>query len=490
MKTLLKYALLIVVAVVVLFLVSGTGTASEPPPFDFETGNSGIEIIIPTVAPHIFQNVSPTGGDAPLVFRYTMLITNAWFDAVAPYHPTAVGVYSDLGRRPASESATNENLNIAMLYASYRVLFSIAPDQAGRWQGMLLGVGLDPNDDSTDLTTPIGIGNAAGNAVVAARENDGMNQLGNEGGCQYNCQPYADYTGYQPQNNAYELTDPSHWQPNLVSNGNGTFTIQQFITPQLRQTDAYSYKNPNRYNAPFPKASQVQNEALYKAQADEVLAVSAALTDEQKMKAELFDNKIESLGFSILFVNFAQQLTLMEFVQLDFVTNLAAFDTSIAIWNQKYKYDAVRPYSAIEYLYGDGPVIAWGGPGQETVADLPASEWQSYLPVANHPEYPSASASFCAAHSQAARRYLGTDTLGWSIPVVQGASRVEPSVTPQTDIVLEFPTWSDFAHDCGISRLWGGVHFFASIPAGQDIGYEIGDVAYEYVQSFIDGTAN
>ena len=36
-------------------------------------------------------------------------------------------------------------------------------------------------------------------------------------------------------------------------------------------------------------------------------------------------------------------------------------------------------------------LAAWGGPYNGTVNDIPASEWTSYLPVANHPEYPSAS---------------------------------------------------------------------------------------------------
>ena len=49
----------------------------------------------------IFQFVSPSGGDATLVLRLTTLITNAWFDATAPYHPTAVGVYTRLGRQDA-----------------------------------------------------------------------------------------------------------------------------------------------------------------------------------------------------------------------------------------------------------------------------------------------------------------------------------------------------------------------------------------------------
>jgi hypothetical protein len=40
---------------------------------------------------------------------------------------------------------------------------------------MLRSVGLDPDDNQENTITPIGIGNLAGNAVVAAREHDGMN---------------------------------------------------------------------------------------------------------------------------------------------------------------------------------------------------------------------------------------------------------------------------------------------------------------------------
>ena len=43
------------------------------------------------------------------------------------------------------------------------------------------------------------------------------------------------------------------------------------------------------------------------------------------------------------------------------------------------------------------------------VHDLPASAWDSYMPVADHPEYPSLSASVCAAHAEASRSFLGED---------------------------------------------------------------------------------
>jgi hypothetical protein len=458
--------------------------------FDLDNGNAPIEVVIPAAAPRILQTVSP--GDATLVLRFTTMISGSWFDATSAYHDTADGVHADLGRRPEAER-TDRNRNIAVLHASHKVLDSLLPQYASDWDAMLTGVGLDPNDTSVALDNPVGIGNAAGYAIVAARENDGMNQLGNEGGCEYNCRPYADYTDYRPLNTAYHLWNARVWQPDIVTSGNGIFWVQQFVTPQLELTTPFSYATPT-LQAPIPWKSYavlLGGHALpdYVAQADEVLAASAGLTDYQKMASELFDNKIASLGFSAVFLAQSQGLSLQQFIELDYVVNMASFDTAITIWKEKRRYNAVRPFSAIEHLYGDDPVTAWGGPGRGTVTDILGSEWRPYLQTANHPEYPSGSASFCMAHATAATLYMGTDAFGWSIPVPAGSSIVEPGVTPATDIVLgPWATWGDFADECGISRLWAGVHFSDSIPAGQAIGEVIGTDAYTFLDAHIQGT--
>lgn len=454
--------------------------------FDIDTGNAPVEVVIPAVIPVVYQFVSPDASDATLVLRFTTVITNAWFDAIAPYHPTAVGVYSRLGRRPAGE-ATDRNRNIAILYASYHVLTSLLPDHGAQWRAMMTGAGLDPDDGRVALSTPVGVGNRAGKAVVAAREHDGMNQLGDEGGRRYNREPYADYTGYEPVNTAYALVDPSRWQPG-VAGRSGIFKVQQFVTPQLALTRPYSYETPAVFAAPPPENSDHTNTAAYAQQAAEVLAASAGLTDYRKAAAEFFNDKFRSLGFSALFLLQTRGLSLEEFVQLDFLLNVASFDTGIAIWQEKRRFDAVRPFSAIQYLYGDDLVTAWGGPGEGTVTDLPGVEWRSYLATADHPEYPSASASFCAAHAQAARRFFGTDSFGWSVPVPAGSSRIEPGITPAADLVLgPWNTWTEFEDECALSRFWGGVHFLASLPAGQGIGGPIGDLAFEFVQAHIAG---
>lgn len=467
-----------------------TGTVDPAPAFDLDSGNAPAEIVVPRVVPEILQTVSPGANDATLVLRITTLVTNGWFDAIAPYHPTAVGVYSDLGRLPASESATNRNQNIAIVYASYRVLNSVLPEQGGQWRAMVEAAGLDPDDESTDPTTPVGLGNAAGAAVVAAREHDGMNQLGDEGGRAYHRQPYADYTGYEPVNTPDELIDPTRWQPLVVSDRLGIYRAQRFVTPQMALTTPYSYGDPARFRVPPPRRSQLRGPTgrrAYARQADRVLGASANLSDHRKMAAELFDDKLRGLGFSALFAAQSQKLSLAELVQLDFVTNLASFDAAIAVWHAKRRFDAVRPVTAIGYLYGSRPVTAWGGPGQGTVDDLPADQWRSYLNTADHPEYPSASTALCFAHARAARSFLGSDSLGWSVPIPRGSSSVEPGATPAQDLTLHWDTWTDFARECGISRLWGGVHFRAAITHGSRLGQQVGVLASRFLQRQLRG---
>ena len=102
------------------------GPKQVPPPansFDLDAGNAPAELIIPAVIPVIYRRMSPKGNDATLVLRVTTMLTNTSFDAIAPYHPTAVGVCSLHGRRPRSEAA-DRSCNLAILQASVPVLES------------------------------------------------------------------------------------------------------------------------------------------------------------------------------------------------------------------------------------------------------------------------------------------------------------------------------------------------------------------------------
>jgi hypothetical protein len=456
-------------------------------PFDFDNGNSAAEVIIPTIAPLLLDIV--TDADASILLHVITTATAAWFDAVAPYTPKTIGFYSRIPRRPASESATNRNMNIAILYANYRTLIVTMPRHTTQLRAMMTGLGLDPDNNSTNLTTAVGIGNVAGNSVIAERIHDGMNLLGDAGSKKYHRRPYEDTTGYEPVNTALTLKDPSRYQPDIVTANNGIFRIQQGVTPQYGKAEPFVVTNVNQLvSFPPPRNSDWRERpAAYRAQAQEVLAASAALTDEKKMEAELFNMKIISLGGVTGFAAASHGLSLADFIAYDHMVLAAAFDAGIATWKGKYRYDAVRPFSAIHFLYANKKVTSWGGVGKGRVTDMPGEDWRSYLQTADHPEYPSGSSCFCAAHAEASRRYFGNDTLGWNVPRPKGSSVIEPGITPATDIVLSYPTWTEFETRCGFSRLHAGVHFRSAIEEAREGCSVVGAKAHEIVMKHVRG---
>lgn len=472
------------------------------PPFDMTNGNAIFGVIIPNLGTWIHQEVSPHFADPSLSFRYVTLILNAGYDATAPYHETAVGVYSRVDNRPASESADSYNINVASIYSGYRMGMAFDPDREPQWRAMLINNGLDPDDDSGldldcsqthQLDSPIAIGNLASKCVLEARYADGFNHFGDE----TPGQPFRDTTGYEPVNSANELVDPSRWQPLIKQLREGTYVSQQFTTPQWAVTEPYSDINPRDFRAPPPFASDHAFIDDYKAQADEVLAAVAGLTDEQKMLVEYFDNKARE---TLFFPAVEALPNTMDFWQLDFMLHIAQFDAGIVGWQEKARYDAVRPVTAIHYLYGD-EVVQTFGIGGDGPRSIPGSEWQSYASTGDHPEYPSATACFCAAQAQAWRNYLGGDEIpdvtlpngqvvdGFIGVLPAGSSIHEPGVTPANDVIVTYDTWTEYEQDCAESRIWAGLHFRAAVEESLNTCSDIGNAAWDYFSTLLDGTA-
>ncbi len=435
------------------------------------------DVVLPRLYAVLAADVSPTLGDATLINRFRFIVSVAMMDAAAPYHPTAVGMYTRAPRRPEAEW-TEANINKAMLHGAYHALMGLLPERALVWREMLADYGLNPDDLSVDLSTAVGIGNAAGIGANLDRLNDGINQAGD----------YLDTTGYAPVNTAFELRDPSRWQPGLRLAGTGVYVVQHFVTPQLANMEPMAPFNPREFRVEPPVASDPENWEAYKAQVDQVLETSAELTDEQKLKAEFFENKVASLGLSYLKVADDLGLSPADIVRGYFLKVSAWMDASIVTWQEKTRYDAVRPNSAIAYVYGDDLVTAWAGPGRGR-GEMPADEWQAYLPENDHSDYPSGTTCGCYAHAQSLRRLTGTDELNWSTSYPAGSSRIEPGITPARDMTLTFDTWTDFTNDCGQSRNWAGVHFEAAYQASAAYCSVFGDMAYEYFSTLMDGTA-
>jgi len=431
------------------------------------------------------SGLSETTGDVTVVIRFATMLNLARFDANAPFTATALGITTQIPRKSPREW-TLRNKNVACIYASYRVMLGVIPQETERIRQMMEDLGLNPDDDREDYNTAVGIGNICGNNVVRDRLDDGVNQLGDEIGRTYNRQPYMDYTDYEPVNTAYKLKDPSRWQPAIVTEGDGKFFVQQFVTPHNGLVRPYTFKDVNQFEVgPHGRLLNSQYDlATYKESTDEVIKESARLNDERKLKSEFYEDKARSILGSIFFTVKRRNFGIDEFNTMELMSNMAIFDTMIIVWKEKRRWDAVRPFSAIRYLYGDQPLTAWGGPYNGTVHDIPANEWTSYLPVANHPEYPSASTGACVAHAETMKLFLGDDDLSWDVGFEAGSSRIEPGALPYRNVSYRIQTFSDFAFECGESRMWAGVHFQDAIDSIKPIARKIGQMAAKLVLKY------
>ena len=460
--------------------------------FDLVNGNAMHGIVIPRLGPWASTEVSPALNDASVVFRYTVQMYSAAFDAVAPYDETAVGIYSRIAPRPASESDDNLLPNTAVMHAIYRLMLDFAPHRTDEWRTMLTDHGLDPDDDSgldwdcdsrdrADATAA-SIGNLAARCTLEARRHDGFNQFGDVNGVDW-----LDTTGYVPVNPPHELRDPSRWQPLVVPLTDGVFRAQQFVTPQWANVEPFSGFDPRDFRVEPPAGSDHTHADAYRAQALEVLEESANLDDFKKTIVMFFDNKLR--GSQIL-PDIKHIIDAVDFIQVSFLVEMASHDVGVVVWQEKQRLDAVRPVTAIRHLFGDEAVSAWGGPGQGTV-DMPASAWRSFANTADHPEYPSATTAFCGAYAQSLRRYadVADATGGYAGVRPAGSNPIEPGITPAEEIALSFETWSEYEEMCAASRVWGGVHFWPAVEVSVPLGNEIGDLAYDYWATLMNGTA-
>jgi hypothetical protein len=233
----------------------------------------------------------------------------------------------------------------------------------------------------------------------------------------------------------------------------------------------------------------------YVAQAQQLLAYSANLTDTQKVIAEYWKDGPRSElppGHWCLiaqFVSARDQHGLDDDVLLFFIVSNAVLDAGIAAWDAKRFYNSVRPVTAIHYLYKGQPVTAWGGPCVGTRVILGES-WQPYQPATivtpPFPEYVSGHSTFSAAAAEVLKRFTGSDAYGGSTTFVASSSSVEPC-TPASDGTLSWATFSEAADQAGLSRRYGGIHFPEGDLAGRVMGRLVGTQVWDKAQYYIRG---
>ena len=438
----------------------------------------------------ILSSIRNTHLAPPQTARALAIVHTCIYDGWAAYDKVAVGTrFGGTLRRPENEH-TVENKEKAVSFAAYRALIDLVPTQKSLLDNFMKDLGYDPQDNSIDITTPAGIGNKVANAVIEFRHADGSNQLGDS-----HPGAYSDYTNYMPVNPPDKLIDPNKWQPLPINPGftwrhfqttaSDEIEVQKFLTPHWGMIIPFALMSGDELRPP-PPAMYPSKE--YTKQAQALIRFSARLDDRKKVIAEYwFDgpNSETPPGHWCLLaqsVSKKQNHTLDEDVKMYFALTNALFDASIAVWESKRFYDSVRPITAIHFLFKDKKIKAYGGPEKGTRI-INGENWGPYLVTPPHTEHVSGHSTFSAASAEILKLFTGSDDFGESYTAKPGSLKFEPG-RPQKEITLHWNTFTEAALEAGLSRRYGGIHFFNADNQGQILGRKIATLVWNKAQEY------
>jgi hypothetical protein len=388
----------------------------------------------------------PAGGAGHALQVHLAMTQGAVYDAVNAIEPRHHRPY--LLQRRFAATASKE---AAAATAAYRVLSNIVatvperipfPNRASLLQALeaAYATSLAAIPDTPFKTQGIAAGNAAAEAMIAAREDDGR----------FGPSPWVPNPA------------PGHWQPLL--NPDGTPILDP--TPWVANVRPFLLRSSSQFRTEGP---QELTSAAYAAEFNEVKALgslnSTARTPEQMHIALFWQNAggatplwnavarslVESGSFGVDIVDSARLFTMM---------NLSGADAGINCWNDKYYWDFWRPWNAIRRADEDS-----------NAATEPDPDWTALI-TAPYPDHPSGHLCFDGAHLRVLQMFFGSDEIGFDVT----SSRFpgEPR---------HFDRFSEPLKEIVEARIWAGLHFRTADVQAEQLGRNVANyMAENYFQ--------
>jgi hypothetical protein len=391
----------------------------------------------------------PAGGAGNAIQIHLAMTQGAVYDAVNATEPRHHRPY--LLKRRFAATASKE---AAVAAAAYRVLSNIVatvperipfPNRASLLQSLAeqYATSLAAIPETPFKTQGIAAGNAAAEAMIAARENDGR----------FGPSPWVPNPA------------PGHWQPLL--NPDGTQMLDP--APWVANVRPFLIESSSQFRTDGPQAL---NSAAYAAEFNEVKALGGdgvvtptARTPEQTHIALFW----QSAGGATLLWNGVERslvdsgilgADIVDSARLFAMTNLTGADAGINCWNDKYYWDFWRPWNAIRRAAED-----------DNPATEPDPTWTALL-TAPYPDHPSGHLCFDGAHLRVLQVFFGTNEIGFD--VTSSSFPGEPR---------HFDRFSEPLGEIIEARIWAGLHFRTADVQAQILGRNIADyMANNYFQ--------
>ncbi|GEP04298.1 vanadium-dependent haloperoxidase [Methylobacterium oxalidis] len=366
--------------------------------------------------------------DAPYVSRALAMQSIAMFDVLQ-------AIADRPGFLVSLDAPAGISADAAVSAAAHEILVELFPDYR-RALDRAYEARLDEIRDGRAEDQGIAFGTKVAEAVIAARADDGSEELAHLGLV----------AGHEP--GEYRPTPPDY-----------TLAIQ----PDWGDVKPFVLASADQFRpGPPPDVTS----AAYAEDFRQVKALGAVdsqvRTPEQTLSALWWSNDEDSYTRVGQWSDIADHILAeqgrspLESAYLLTMLNVGLADAITACWETKYHYEAWRPVTAIREAGEDG-----------NRATRPDPDWLPLLPATpDHPEYTSGHSVIGALAAKVMTDFFGP------IPF---------SATSETvpDVVLRFDDFDAAAREEAMSRIYAGVHFAYSTEAGLVMGAQVGDVVVD-----------
>jgi hypothetical protein len=269
----------------------------------------------------------------------------------------------------------------------------------------------------------IATGNAAADAMIAARTNDG--RFG----------PFRFAVG----------TLPGQWRPVLPAFVNDPFAWVKDVKPFL-------IRNSSQFGGPPPYPLTSRRYAKEFNEVKSLGAINSTTRTQDQTAAGKFWGATNAVAtWSSLYRDIAARYnrSLADNARMFAMLFFAGGDAATTVWTDKAKYSFWRPITAIREADTDGNPL--------TVAD------PNWLPLVNTPPYPdmpSGLSSLGGASARTLQDFFGTDDLAFGTTNAVGITR-------------NYTSFSQAVNDIVGARVWSGIHFRHADEVGARIGKRV-----------------